>query len=89
MPNADESEYIQAMRKQLMEMELDELKTGPLAEIKEMQPDVELPSGAPEIGTSIAARLLDLSNTNCFDHLMNFIRQADTNFRFQTCNNLF
>ena len=28
-----------------MVMELDELKTGPLVEIKKLQPDVELPSG--------------------------------------------
>ena len=48
MPNADESEHIQEMRKALMEMELDELKTDVLAEIKEEQPDVELPSGGKE-----------------------------------------
>eukprot|EP00964_Phaeocystis_antarctica_P074309 scaffold45669_cov62-Phaeocystis_antarctica.AAC.4 len=45
---ADESEEIQEMRKELMEMDLAELKTEVLAEIKEEQPDVELPSGGKE-----------------------------------------
>ena len=48
MPNADESEHIQEMRKALMEMELDRLKTFVLAEVKEEQPDAELPSGGKE-----------------------------------------
>ena len=45
---ADESEFIQEMRKELMEMDLAELKTEVLANIKEEQPDVELPSGGKE-----------------------------------------
>ena len=60
MPNADEEreeESVESeedlsgseeMRKELMEMELDELKTSVLADIKEMQPDVELPGGGRE-----------------------------------------
>eukprot|EP00964_Phaeocystis_antarctica_P087947 scaffold55924_cov59-Phaeocystis_antarctica.AAC.2 len=44
---ADESQEIQEMRKQLMGMDLAELKTT-LAEIKEAEPDVELPSGGKE-----------------------------------------
>ena len=48
MPNADESEDIQELRMELMEMELDELKTRVLAWVKREQPDVELPSGGKE-----------------------------------------
>ena len=48
MPTTDESEEIQEARKALMEMELDELKTVVLGEIKKLQPDVELPSGGKE-----------------------------------------
>ena len=45
---ADESEYIQELRKELMETDLTELKTNVLASIKREQPDVELPSGGKE-----------------------------------------
>ena len=45
---ADDSEEIQEMRKELMEMDLAELKTNVLASIKREQPDVELPSGGKE-----------------------------------------
>ena len=45
---ADESEEIQGMRKQMMEMDLAELKTNVLAHIKKEQPDVELPSGGKQ-----------------------------------------
>ena len=48
MPNADESEDIQELRMELMEMELDELKTRVLAVTKELQPDVEFPIGDKE-----------------------------------------
>eukprot|EP00964_Phaeocystis_antarctica_P020546 scaffold11355_cov59-Phaeocystis_antarctica.AAC.8 len=44
---ADESGEIQEMRKELMEMDLAHLKTM-MANIKEQQPDVELPSGGKE-----------------------------------------
>eukprot|EP00964_Phaeocystis_antarctica_P097479 scaffold63592_cov49-Phaeocystis_antarctica.AAC.2 len=45
---ADESEEIQELRKELMEMDLAELKTEVLTSIKEQQPEVELPSGDKE-----------------------------------------
>ena len=45
---ADESEHIQEMREQLMEMDLAKLKTEVLPSIKKEQPDVELPSGGKE-----------------------------------------
>ena len=48
MPNADESEDIQELRMELMEMELDEVKTRVLAVTKELQPDVEFPIGDKE-----------------------------------------
>ena len=47
-PDKDESEDVQEMREQLVEMDLAELKTEVLAEIKEEEPDVELPSGGKE-----------------------------------------
>jgi len=48
MLNTDESKHIQEIRRFLMNMELDELKTFVLAKIKEKQLDVELPSGGKD-----------------------------------------
>ena len=45
---ADESEEIQGIREQLVEMDLAELWTEVLPSIKKEQPDVELPSGGKE-----------------------------------------